>query len=282
MPKQWTGYHTVRNSVAVLSPALLREIACAWLTAINPVVFSGAGMSTESGLADFRSAQGIWKTRPETLATLTAQRQQPDEFYHFYQWRIARLWEVQPNAGHIALAELEAQRRVKLLITQNVDGLHQRAGSVGVAELHGTLRTVSCLRCGAEFDSRILIPAQAGWEAGCQAGFHYGKECECSQCGGLLRPDVVLFGESLPVSPWEEAVAHSQAADFFVVIGSSLAVSPANLCPQLAVQNGAKLLIINREATPLDDCAAWVVRADAAVVLAQIWQTVRQQAGLPL
>jgi NAD-dependent deacetylase len=201
---------------------------------------------------------------------MTALRREPVEFYFFYQWRIARLWEAAPNTGHEALALLAAAGFVKLLITQNVDGLHQRAGSEAV-ELHGTLRTVSCLKCGAEYDSRCMLPAAAGWEDDCRAGrYRPGKECVCSACGGGLRPDVVLFGEPLPADAWDAAERASRTADFFVVVGSSLAVGPANLCPEFALANGARLVIINQEATHLDCRAEWVIRDRAAGVLAAI------------
>ncbi len=248
----------------------LDEVAAAWRNANYPVVFTGAGMNTESGLPDFRSAKGLWKQRPENLATMAALSREPDEFYFFYQWRVARLWEASPNAGHEALAALAAAGFVKRLITQNVDGLHQRAGSEAV-ELHGTLRTVSCLRCGAEYDSRALLPAAPGWEEDYRAGrYRPGGECSCTVCGGGLRPDVVLFGESLPEAAWEEAANASRAADFYVVVGSSLAVGPANLCPEFALASGARLVIINQEATHLDSRAEWVFRDKAAGVLAAL------------
>lgn len=251
-------------------PALLDEVAAAWRQAAYPVVFTGAGMSTESGLPDFRSAQGLWRQRPESLATMDALRRAPEEFYFFYQWRIARLWATTPNAGHAALAALAAAGFVRRLITQNVDGLHQRAGSEAI-ELHGTLRTVSCLGCGTAYDSRALLPATPGWEDDYRAGrYQPGPECLCPACGGSIRPDVVLFGESLPPDAWAAAMQASQAADFFVVVGSSLAVGPANLCPAFALEGGARLAIINQEATHLDSRADWVFRDRAAGVLAAL------------
>ncbi|MBC9784809.1 NAD-dependent deacylase [Heliobacterium chlorum] len=249
----------------------LDEIVQAWRDAENPVVFTGAGMSTASGLPDFRSARGLWKQQPESLATLTAMRKEPDEFYFFYQWRIARLWEVQPNDGHKRLVELERQGRVKTIITQNVDALHQRAGSQSVIELHGTLRTVSCVHCHARFESRQLLPKGEAWEAEYRAGlYRHGEECCCPKCGKMLRPDVVLFGESLPQDSWMKAVEWSRRSDFFVVIGSSLVVGPANLCPLWAAEGGGRLLIINAAPTPLDDKAAWIVREPASDVLKRI------------
>ena len=246
----------------------ISEIAKAWKKAKRVVVFTGAGMSTESGLPDFRSAQGMWKQRPESLATLKALSETPEEFYFFYQWRIQRLCEVYPNAGHLALALLEKQGHVQHLITQNVDGLHQSAGSKNVAELHGTLKTVSCLQCQSHYDASALLPTRQGWEQQYRAGeYHIGPECFCPQCKGKLRPDVVLFGEALPQKTLQESEVWSKEAELFVVIGSSLVVSPANSLPQIAVRAGAKLLIINQDPTPLDVLATWNLRAKAAEVL---------------
>ncbi|MEG6585171.1 NAD-dependent deacylase [Dendrosporobacter sp. 1207_IL3150] len=247
------------------------EIADAWRKAKKVVVFTGAGMSTESGLPDFRSAQGLWKQRPEALATLEALYSQPGEFYFFYQWRIAKLWEVAPNNGHTALAALQQEGYVHKLITQNVDGLHQRAGSVDAIELHGTLRTVSCIECSYTADSRTLLPDYTGWEAAYRKGtYNYGMECHCPECNSSMRPDVVLFGEALPQKAWQKAQNACSEADFFVVIGSSLAVSPANYCPQMALSNGANLLIINNEPTPFDNYAKWVIREKAGEVLDRV------------
>ena len=254
------------------------EIIDAWSKAKKVVVFTGAGMSTESGLPDFRSEQGLWKNRPEILATITALSTQPDEFYFFYQWRIAKLWGVDPNIGHSILASMQRQGLINALITQNVDGLHQRAGSADVLELHGSLRTVSCMGCGSNFESTILIPKDEAWEEKYKAGvFHFGEECQCPKCKGYLRPNVVLFGEQLPQSEWKAAADASRNADLFVVLGSSLTVSPANICPQLALEHGAKLLIVNHEATPLDDQATWLIREDIVDVLKSIASSLGQK-----
>jgi NAD-dependent deacetylase len=250
---------------------LIADIANAWRNARTVVVFTGAGMSTESGLPDFRSAQGMWKQRPESLATLNALSQTPADFYFFYQWRILKLGQVSPNAGHLALTLLEKTGQVHHVITQNVDGLHQLAGSEQVSELHGTLKSIRCQQCGSSFASRELLPTREGWEAEYQRGdYQIGPECFCRKCGGNLRPDVVLFGEALPNEAWRQSKEWSSKADLFVVIGSSLVVSPANLLPQTAVQAGAKLLIINQEPTPLDHMATWRLRDKAAESLRAI------------
>ena len=258
----------------------IAEIASVWKNANTVIVFTGAGMSTESGLPDFRSEQGMWKQRPESLATLKALAQTPDEFYFFYQWRIQRQTEVYPNAGHLALALMEKSGLVKHLITQNVDGLHQLAGSDGVSELHGTLKTVRCLQCQSCYDSRQLLPSYHDWERDYEKGWYaHGVECRCPQCGGNLRPDVVLFGEALPQEPWQAAEEWCRKADLFVVIGSSLVVSPANNLPRMVVEAGAKLLIINESATPLDHLAAWRLGNRAAEVLPVICAAVNDGVG---
>ena len=251
--------------------AIIAEVASFWGNARTVVVFTGAGMSTESGLPDFRSAQGSGKQRPESLATRNALARTPDEFYFFYQWRILKLTEVFPNAGHLALALLEKTGQVQHVITQNVDGLHQLAGSDQVSELHGTLKSVRCQKCGHSIASQEMLPTREGWEAEYHRGeYQIGPECFCQKCGGELRPDVVLFGEALPQEAWQEAEGWSNKADLFVVIGSSLVVSPANLLPQIAVQAGAKLLIINQEPTPLDHLASWCLQEKAAETLPAI------------
>lgn len=260
-----------------LDGSMIAEIANAWMNAAHPVVFSGAGMSTESGLPDFRSAQGLWKVRPESLATLEALETQPDEFYHFYQWRIIKLWEVSPNPGHQVLTDLQRMGYIKNIITQNVDGLHDRSGSEQVIEIHGSLRTIRCMDCHSVYDSRNLLPTRPHWQEEYRQGlYHYGEECHCKVCNGLVRPDVVLFGESLPEKAMGKAIEVSKKADFFVVLGSSLTVSPANYFPSWAVENGAKLLIINNEPTYLDDKATWVIHAPIGKVLNAILTKVTQ------
>lgn len=250
---------------------MIEEIAEAWKKAKSPVVFTGAGMSTASGLPDFRSQSGLWKSRPEALATLEALQNDPDEFYFFYQWRIKSLWEVSPNNGHDALAQLEEKGRINSLITQNVDGLHQRAGSKNVFELHGTLLTVSNLSRTKHHDSRQLLPQNPDFEKVYREGnYKHGDEIICPDTGEQLRPDVVLFGESLPEEALMNSFAASKKADFFVVIGSSLMVSPANHCPILAAQYGARLVIINQQETPLDEHAWKIIRNPAVEVLSEI------------
>ncbi|MHA6250525.1 NAD-dependent protein deacylase [Oceanobacillus sp. CAU 1775] len=209
------------------------------------VVFTGAGMSTESGLPDFRSAnKGLWKTKdPTKLASTEALNNNVDEFIAFYRERVLGVKEYGPHKGHEILAEWETSGKVKAIITQNVDGFHQEAGSKHVAELHGTLQKVHCESCGREFDSN-----------------EYVKEEFYCKCGGVLRPSIVLFGEGLPQDAFQLAIEATEKSDLFIVLGSSLTVSPANQFPMLAKENGAKLVIVNQEPTPLDMYADLVIQ----------------------
>jgi len=216
-----------------------------WLReARSTVVFTGAGMSTESGLPDFRSQNGLWQGKdPMQLASTQAMRDHRDAFVSFYRKRIEGLLACEPHAGHMCLASLEKAGKVAGIITQNVDGFHHRAGSQKVAQLHGTLETVHCTRCAQVYPSARYLE----------------KDGTICSCGGFLRPSVVLFGEALPRDALEQAREWSDQADLFLVLGSSLAVSPANWFPQRAKDCGARLVIVNQEPTQLDDWADLVI-----------------------
>jgi NAD-dependent deacetylase len=209
------------------------------------VVFTGAGMSTESGLPDFRSNGGLWKQsrRFEELASREALETDYDEHVAFYRWRIEMLAEHEPNDGHRVIAEWQRRGLVGPIVTQNVDGFHARAGAAKVLELHGTLTLVRCDRCDAERPAAEFLDAA-------------GLTCTC---GGKRRPGVVLFGEALPAATLREAWMAAERASLFIVLGSSLAVAPANLLPEAAVRAGAPLVIVNRDPTPLDDMATLVI-----------------------
>ncbi|MDN3426591.1 NAD-dependent protein deacylase [Microbacterium sp. APC 3898] len=216
-----------------------------WIqTSTHTVVFTGAGMSTESGLPDFRSAnQGLWQQKdPSLVASVQALNDNVEEFIDFYRKRVLGVKEYEPHAGHQILAEWEKRSRIHSIITQNVDGFHQQAGSHKVAELHGTLQKVHCQACGMSYSSEDFL----------DGSYH------CS-CGGILRPSVVLFGEMLPEAPFEMAFAEASRAELFIVLGSSLSVTPANQFPLIAKEHGAKLVIVNQEATPLDGYADLVI-----------------------
>lgn len=216
-----------------------------WLHESNyTVIFTGAGMSTESGLPDFRSPkQGLWEQKdPSKIATTDALNHNVHEFTEFYRERVLGVKEYEPHRGHHILAEWEMEGFIKSIITQNVDGFHQQAGSKSVIELHGTLQKLHCQQCGKEYNSTEYIK----------------KEYHCS-CGGILRPSIVLFGEALPEDAFQRAFEESQKADLFIVLGSSLSVTPANQFPLVAKENGAKLVIVNQEETQLDMYADLII-----------------------
>jgi NAD-dependent deacetylase len=229
-------------------------LAQLWAASKRVVVFSGAGMSTESGLPDFRSAGGLWKSnqRFEELASLDGLRRWPEEFREFYRWRMQNLAEHSPHRGHQVIAQLEARGQVHAVITQNVDGFHETAGSQHVLRLHGSLRSVRCQRCSehAPMTDYLALDGHV-----------------CAMCAAERRPNVVLFGEGLDRNVLEEAVALSKGCDLFVVLGSSLLVSPANALPGMALTAGAKLAIVNRDPTSFDAHASFVLHAEIGPVL---------------
>ena len=221
------------------------------------VALTGAGVSTESGLPDFRSPGGLWASiDPATVASLSAFRRDPGAFYAFYRTRLSHLAGAAPNPAHRGLARLEAAGILQLLITQNVDGLHQQAGSREVVEVHGNLRECRCAGCGAV---RPIAEMTRGVESGTLP--------RCAECGGLLRPNVVLFEELLPAAAYERAEAACRDCDVLLVVGSSLEVYPVAALPDLAVRSGARLVIVNRDPTPCDAMAEVVVRGNAAAAL---------------
>ena len=225
------------------------------------VAFTGAGISTESGIADFRSPGGIWsRYQPvlfrDFLQSEDARRQywkMKKEGYH--ELKMAR-----PNDGHRALAHLEAAGKIIAVITQNIDGLHQDAGSRRVLELHGTSRQCICLDCGARFDPDEI---QQCLEAGVEIPL-------CRHCGGLLKSATISFGQSLPADVLSEAFDLSMSADLVLALGSSLVVEPAASIPLQAKNNGARLVIINHTETPLDGLADVVVHESIGETLSQV------------
>ncbi|MDR1885137.1 MAG: NAD-dependent deacylase [Synergistaceae bacterium] len=203
------------------------------------VVFTGAGMSTDSGLPDFRSKGGVWsKVNPMELATATAMRQNYDVFHEFYSQRFVQMREAAPNEGHRILADWEGRGLVRCIITQNIDGLHAAAGSREIYELHGSVGKVRCMECGNPSTQEDFISRQP-----------------CRQCNGRLRPGVVLFEEGLPSDAFESSRRESEKSSVFIVLGSSLQVYPANQMPEIAKMSGAVLAICNRDITPLDGMA---------------------------
>jgi NAD-dependent deacetylase len=216
------------------------------------VVLTGAGVSTESGIPDFRSPSGIWaKYDPMEYATIAAFRRDPLKVWEFYALRYELLTSAEPNAGHVALAELERTGVVEAIVTQNIDGLHQRAGSQAVVEVHGSIRSASCLECGER------VPLE-----GVVAALREAPAPRCPQCGAVLKPDVVMFGELLPSAAIAHAGELSRRAGMLLVVGSSLEVHPVAALPAETVSAGGALAIVNRGSTPFDHLAT--VRIDAA------------------
>lgn len=239
----------------------LRELADRLKSATHRVVLTGAGASTESGLPDFRSKEGLWKNvDPMKLASMTALRRNPVEFYQFYRYRLSKLRDAFPNPVHTGLAAWQRAGLVQALVTQNIDGLHQLGGASDVIEVHGSLRECACLRCERRFSS-ALIDVDVSSEADIPG---------CPECGGILKPGVVLFEEQLPLDEIERAWDSAERADLFIVIGSSLEVGPVNQLPAVAAANGADLAIINLEPTHLDGRARWVIRDRAAHAVLEI------------
>ena len=218
------------------------------------VAFTGAGISAESGLSTFRDKQtGLWaKYRPEDLATPQAFRRNPRMVWEWYEWRRGFVAEAKPNPGHHALAQIEAARPGFFLATQNVDGLHARAGSRNLVELHGNIRRTIC------FDHRHSAEC---WEPVDE------PPPRCAQCGALLRPDVVWFGETLPEGAMLRAQQAAAQCDLFLSIGTSTMVYPAAELPFIAGSNGATVVEINPDFTPLSKLAEFVLREKAGVAL---------------
>jgi NAD-dependent deacetylase len=224
------------------------------------VVLTGAGISTESGVPDFRSPGGIWaRYDPMEYATLDAFQRDPVKVWDFYARRFAMLREVRPNPGHLALAVLEGDGFVEAVVTQNVDRLHELAGSRVVVEVHGSIRTSSCLVCSKRvgFDDVIDLLADAPAPA-------------CPRCGSILKPDVVMFGELLPTHAIDRALELARGARLLLVVGSSLAVFPIASLPDETLRHGGRLAIVNAEPTPRDDRAELVIHGPAGETLAAV------------
>ena len=218
---------------------------------------TGAGISAESGIPTFRGSGGLWRHyRPEDLATPEAFARDPLLVWQWYDWRRCLIAKAVPNPGHEALAELERAREgLFTLITQNVDGLHDRAGSRGLLKLHGDIWQVRCISCGAESrDERTPLP-------------ELPPRCGC---GGLLRPGVVWFGEPLPGETWVRAEQAAEAAEVFLVVGTSAAVYPAAGLAWLAKSAGAKVIEINPDATDLSPAADLSLRGKSGELLPQL------------
>ena len=237
-----------------------------WISESRHIVFfGGAGVSTESGIPDFRSVDGLYHQHydqpPETILSHTYFMAHPEGFFQFYREKMLCL-DAQPNAAHRKLAELERAGRLKAVVTQNIDGLHQAAGSQKVLELHGSVHRNTCMRCGRHFDLAWVLKKEGT------------PHCPC---GGLVRPDVVLYGEPLDEDVLEAAVRAVRSCDLMIVGGTSLVVHPAaGLVGYLRA--GVPLALINRDETPYDSLAALVIRENIAEVLDEAVRLCLEQA----
>lgn len=234
------------------------------------VAFTGAGISTESGIPDFRGPRGVWTTETPVLY----QDFMADRAARVRAWeRAARMFrrcgEARPNDGHLAIAELQRRGHITTVITQNIDGLHYDAGSTNVIELHGTNRFVACQMCGKEWPTPVIVErVEKGEDAP-----------ECDACGGPLKTRTISFGQSMPLGEMQRASEASLAADLFISIGSSLVVEPAASFPRLAKESGARLVILNNQATPLDDLADLVIRDQIGTTMRKLLQRLDGRPG---
>lgn len=229
-------------------------------------ILTGAGISTPSGIPDFRSpSKGLWEyDDPLEVASLATFRYSPEKFFQWLHPLARKIINAEPNPAHTALAELEQFGQEITIITQNIDSLHQKAGSNLVLEVHGNLRTLSCVSCFTQQPSQLYLNA-------------YIKDHtipKCPLCGHLLKPDVVLMGEQLPARTWIKAQETSKHCDLMIVAGSSLEVLPVASLPMRAIENGAHLIVINHSKTYIDVRADIVYHEDVAEILPMIVQEV--------
>lgn len=224
------------------------------------VVFTGAGISTESGIPDYRSKGGLWdRFQPITLQEFLASEAKRKEYWSRKKELYEGMCRAEPNEGHRAIAELDRTGRLVGVITQNIDGLHQLAGlaPAKVLELHGTQRTTRCLDCRE----------QISWEETHRRLCQGESVPRCHRCGGLLKPDTISFGQNLDPSVLGKAYTWAESCDLFCAVGSTLVVEPAASIPRFARERGAKLIILNLTETPLDDWADLLIRDQAGPVL---------------
>ena len=223
----------------------------------NIVFFGGAGVSTESGIPDFRSVDGLYNQQydypPETILSHTFFRRNTEEFYRFYRAKMLAL-DAKPNAAHKKLAQWEQEGKLKAVVTQNIDGLHQAAGSKMVYELHGSVHRNYCQKCGAFYDARYMLERKG--------------IPKCEKCGGIIKPDVVLYEEGLDDATIRGAIHAISHADVLIIGGTSLTVYPA--AGLIDYYNGNKLVLINKSVTPMDSRADLLVQGPIGEIFSQL------------
>jgi len=231
-------------------------------SAKSVAVLTGAGISAESGIPTFRGEDGLWsKLKPEELANFDAFLSNPELVSEWYRHRRQITRESKPNRAHFALAEMEALFEEFTVITQNIDNLHKRAGSEDVVELHGNIERNYCLGCGARYDGEA---------------FDGNGSFRCSQCSGLIRPDIVWFGEMLPADQWSRAEGAAEKADIMLVVGTSAVVYPAAELPLTAKRHGGTVVEINIEETPLSSYADYSFLGQASKILTEILKRTKE------
>ena len=229
------------------------------------LVFTGAGLSTESGIPDFRSPGGIWERYDPSdfyFQKIISDEKTTEKYWEMSSEFYGMMKDAVPNKAHLAIKQLESTGKLVAIVTQNIDSLHHKAGNTPekIIEVHGTAFSVSCLGCGSRYDRDEI-------EDRLKSGV---KVPYCDGCSGILKPDTISFGQAMPENKMRESLRHARECDLCIVLGSSLVVYPAASVPIQAVENGAKLMIINRDETPLDTEATLVIHHSVAKVLDQI------------
>ncbi|HEY9165429.1 MAG TPA: NAD-dependent deacylase [Candidatus Kryptonia bacterium] len=229
------------------------------------VALTGAGISAESGVPTFRGTDGLWsKLKPEELANFDAFLRNPELVSKWYKHRREVTRSVTPNPAHFALVEMEKLFPRFAVVTQNIDNLHRRAGSRQIAELHGNIEKNYCLNCGKRYDGE---------------DFDRNNSFRCADCGGLIRPDIVWFGEMIPFDQWQMAQKLSEEADFMFVVGTSAVVYPAAELPLTVKRHGGAIVEVNIEETPITELADLSLQGPASVVLTEVVKKIREYRG---
>jgi NAD-dependent deacetylase len=243
------------------------SVVAGWLgDASRVLVFTGAGISTESGIPDFRGPNGVWKTRDPLRYTIQNYLADPQVRRESWQLRLeSPVDSAQPNAGHQAIVALEEMGKVIALVTQNIDGLHQRAGSRNVIELHGTTRDAACLSCARRMPIEVVLDRVREGDL----------DPTCEGCGGILKAATISFGQALVEADVDRAMAYASSCDMCLAVGSTLSVWPAAGVPLQAARTGARLVIVNDGDTDLDIAAAAVIRGRAGTVLPALIDALR-------
>jgi len=234
------------------SQAAIEFAADLFRQARRAVILTGAGLSTPSGIPDFRSeGTGLWsRDEPMEVASLTTFRTSPEKFFQWFRPLAGQIFDAQPNPAHLAIGQMERAGCIQSIITQNIDALHQKAGSKNVIEMHGSIRTLTCAQCYHQVESEpYLLPFVAE-----------NRIPHCPRCDSILKPDVILFGEQLPQKAWFQAQRDARSCDLMMVAGSSLEVLPVAGLPMQALDRGAHLIIVNNSPTYLN------VRADVVIL----------------